>query len=206
MFNYLRRLQVARSRTAITDIVRDPARRNTMIGAFAVLLAASTGACSITSAQITAAEADIVNGITSLENVAASFASIVGLPATTLAQITGPNGYLAQLQSFIQAGTNTLTDTTTTTIQKIVSIIEEIVTAVASFASVLPSPLNEIIPALSILLPVIATAFNFLLTSVTTTATSTTSTTTASAVRRFAATPGMSVSRAKLILAAYATK
>jgi len=162
MFNPLRRLQVARAVTGIEQLQTGFAtgRRGLIIGAIPVLAVMVTGLSGCTTAQTQAIVTDVQNAATALMNQLQNLLSLAGLPATLASQI---NGYIGQFKTFLAGVGQTLTDTTTSTLQKVLSLILQVLGTLATAGSavlkLLPFPLlGQIIPALSIVIPIVAAA------------------------------------------------
>ena len=162
MFNPLRRLQVARAVTGIEQLQTGFAtgRRGLILTAIPALALMVTGLSGCTTAQTQAIVADVQNAASALMNQLQNLLSIAGLPPTLASQI---NGYIATFKSFLAGAGQTLTDTTTSTLQKVLSVVLQVLSTLATAGSavlkLLPIPfISQIVPALSVIIPIVAAA------------------------------------------------
>lgn len=196
MTNPLRQLQVARGMGALQSTRRQFVTATASFLAIAPLIAACGATSAVVQSAIATAVADLQNAINSFVNVASQFASIVGISATDLGSI---NTAVAGLKSVLSSISTTITDTSTTAMQKALTLLNTIVSTAAQYSALLPSPLNEILPAVSIVLPVIEAALQGIIGMISN------STATVSSRGKFRAmAPAMSVAKARAVLAAAA--
>lgn len=169
-------------------------RRRLLSGAAVVPFAAPLVLSGCSTEQVQAAETDLVNIINDFENEAATLAATVGIDATTQATI---QSYIDQLKAFVTGVGDTLLDTSTSTIQKILTLIGKLLAILQAVSALLPAPIPTILSAIALVLPTVEAAFALVGTATTPAAT---------ALHRFAAAAPMSLQKARLTIALYALK
>lgn len=154
-------------------------------GAMALPLMGAT----CTSQQIQQYETDALNIAQSLLNTASVVTSLLSGGA-----LNTWNGIIASLQSDLTALQTAASSAPSASVTAVVNGINTALTFIADLGIAIPSSVSAIVAAAGVLLPLIEAAYSIVVT-----------TATASARRKFAgATATMSVTKARLIVAAYA--